>query len=138
MSEPTLKELQERHPQVWERVARELAAVTQRGPQALASYVESTVVGEQSRRDRRLKGAHETRANAEVRHQRAVLAARSLSLSAATGVQDGHVRFNKVNGTLAQKLLFSQGLERKPVSMRTFKLVWPRLTQRSYLMPLVA
>ena len=42
-----------------------------------------------------------------------------------------------LNGFVAQRLLFARGLERKPVSMRRFRLIWPLLWQRRRLMPLV-
>jgi len=136
--EPPLEALQESFPNEWARVARELSAVTPRGPQALAAYVQSTTVPATSRRERRTRRDRDALVVAEVRHRMAVLAARSLTLSAATGVSEGHVRFNRLNGSIAQRLFFKQGLERKPVSMRWFTLVWPRLPQRNYLMPLVA
>jgi hypothetical protein len=47
------------------------------------------------------------------------------------------VRFNLVNGWVAQRLLFEHGLRRKPVSMPAFRLLWPLLWQRRFLMPLV-
>jgi hypothetical protein len=62
---------------------------------------------------------------------------RELAVSAATGISHGRVRFNLLNGYVAQKLLFAHDLERKPVSLRWFKLVWPLLWQRRLLMPLV-
>jgi hypothetical protein len=133
--EPSLDSLKEAFPTEWATVQHELAAVVPRGPQALAAYVQSTAVGAPSRRERRAAGGPP--ATAEVRHRMAVLAARSLSLSAATGVT-GRVRFNKLNGTIAQRLLFEDGLVRKPVSLRWFRLLWPLLWQRRFLMPLVA
>ena len=62
---------------------------------------------------------------------------RQVVLSKAAGVTEGRIRFNHLNGYVAQKLLFQRGLERKPVSMRWFRLVWPFLWQRQLLMPLV-
>ena len=53
----------------------------------------------------------------QIRHQMAVAAVKQLSLSAATGVTEGRLRFNLVNGWVAQKLLFEHGLRRKPVSL---------------------
>jgi hypothetical protein len=58
-------------------------------------------------------------------------------VSEATGIEKGKVRFNLLNGYLAQKLLFAEGLERKPVSLFWFRLLWPLLWQRRLLMPLV-
>jgi hypothetical protein len=74
---------------------------------------------------------------ADIRRQMATAAIKQLSLSAATGVHEGRVRFNLVNGWVAQRLLFESGLRRKPVSMPAFRLVWPLLWQRRFLMPLV-
>jgi hypothetical protein len=67
----------------------------------------------------------------------AVAAVKQLSLSAATGVTEGRLRFNLVNGWVAQKLLFEQGLRRKPVSLAWFRVTWPLVWQRRFLMPLV-
>ena len=136
--EPSLQTLQEEFPQEWARVQRELAAVVPRGARALGEYAQSTAVGAPNRSERRGREAQQTLALAEVRHRMAVLAARSLSLAAATGVTDGHVRFNRVNGTIAQRLLFEHGLVRKPVALRRFRMIWPLLPQRRFLMPLVA
>jgi hypothetical protein len=136
--EPSLETLQAAFPEEWSTVQYELAAVVPRGAHALGEYVQSTSVGGPSRRERRASGAEQTLARSEVRHRMAVLAARSLSLAAATGVSDGHVRFNRFNGTIAQRLLFEHGLVRKPVALRRFRLIWPLLPQRRFLMPLVA
>ena len=73
----------------------------------------------------------------QIRHQMAVAAVKQLSLSAATGVTEGRLRFNLVNGWVAQKLLFEHGLRRKPVSLFWFRLIWPLVWQRRFLMPLV-
>jgi hypothetical protein len=59
------------------------------------------------------------------------------TLAAETGVKKGKLRFNLLNGYIAQKLLFSKGLERKPVSLFWFKLLWPLVWQKKRLMPLV-
>jgi hypothetical protein len=48
------------------------------------------------------------------------------------------MRFNLLNGYLAQRLLFRRDLERKPVSLFWFRLLWPLLWQRRRLMPLVS
>ncbi len=67
----------------------------------------------------------------------AVEAVRGEWMAAAAGVRGGRIRFGLLNGFVAQRLLFAHGLERKPVSMRRFKLVWPLLWQRRRLLPLV-
>jgi hypothetical protein len=72
-----------------------------------------------------------------LRQRMTELAIRQYAFSAATGVSQGKVRFNLVNGLIAQRLLFRKGLERKPVSLRWFRLIWPLLWQKRLLMPLV-
>ena len=73
----------------------------------------------------------------EVRRRMAVAAIKWLSVAAATGVTDGRVRFNLLNGWVAQKLLFADGgFTRKPVSRFWFRVIWPLLWQRRFLMPL--
>jgi hypothetical protein len=67
----------------------------------------------------------------------AAAAMKKLTLAAATGVTKGRVRFNLINGWLGQKLLFAHDLERKPVSLLWFRLIWPLVWQRRRLMPLV-
>jgi len=59
------------------------------------------------------------------------------TLAADVGVTQGKLRFNLFNGFMAQKLLFARELERKPVSLFWFRLLWPLLWQKKRLMPLV-
>ena len=115
--------MRDAHPAEWAKVQRDLNAVVATGDMdRLTAYVQRVSRGDQG-----------DIANAMARE-----ALRKLCVSAATGVTRGKVRFNLVNGWLAQRLLFrGKGLERKPVSIPAFALVWPLLTQKSYLMPLV-
>lgn len=62
---------------------------------------------------------------------------RQIRLQTSAGVKEGTVRFNFVNGYLAQRLLFARALERKPVSLAWFRLVWPLIWQKRRLLPLV-
>ena len=75
--------------------------------------------------------------SAQARRVMAATVLKELTFVAATGRRNGKVRFNLVNGYLAQKLLFAHNLERKPVSMFRFRLLWPLVWQRRLLMPLV-
>lgn len=115
--------MRENHPDQWEEVRREIAAVVNTGdPERLKAYVQRTSRGDAN----------------DIRTAMAAEALRKLCVSAATGVTSGKVRFNLVNGWLAQKLLFKgKGLERKPVSLAWFGMVWPLLSQKQFLMPLV-
>ena len=128
---PSLEQLRERFPAEWEAVQRELAGVVARGDAAaVRRYVEAVATGAPPPPGGDPVGAL-------VRRHMAAAALRGHYLAEAAGVKGGRVRFGLINGFLAQRLLFAKGLERKPVSLRRFRLVWPLLTQRRRLMPLV-
>ena len=59
------------------------------------------------------------------------------AIAASTGKTTGKIRFNLFNGLLAQRLLFRRGFERKPVSRFWFRVLWPLLWQKRFLMLLV-
>ncbi|MFG1921679.1 SAM-dependent methyltransferase [Cryptosporangium sp. NPDC048952] len=120
---PPLDELCEAYPAEWQTVQREVAARS--GAEDLAAY--ASAVSRSAGSDPR----------AQVRRHLTTALIRQLAVSAATGVRAGRVRFNLLNGWLAQKLLFAHDLERKPVSLRLFRLVWPLVWQRRFLLPLV-
>jgi hypothetical protein len=133
--QPPLAELRSAYPAEWESVKRELADLDARGDVgALKAYLMAPASAPASARGYARERAVLT---AQVRRQMAAAAVRQLGLSAATGVTEGKVRFNVVNGTIAQRLLFARGLERKPVSLAWFRLLWPVVWQRKRLMPLV-
>lgn len=128
---PSLAELRQAHPKDWDAVQRELTEVVDRStPDEFRQYVLAAS---------RAPAAAGARAasSGEIRREMRAAALKQLCFSAATGVTTGRVRFNLVNGWIAQKLLFREGLERKPVSLTWFKLLWPLLWQRRLLMPLV-
>ena len=135
--QPSLTELQEAYPQEWSVVQRELAEIVPRGNlEELKAYVRQIAAPPATAGRKPVRGL-DAALGAEIRRQMAAAAIKQLSLSAATGVHEGRVRFNLVNGWLAQKLLFESGLRRKPVSMPAFRMLWPLLWQRRFLMPLV-
>lgn len=74
---------------------------------------------------------------ATIKQRMAALAIERYSVAAATGQRSGKLRFNLFNGLLAQRLLFKRGFERKPASLFWFKLLWPLVRQKRFLMPLV-
>lgn len=128
---PSLVELQQAYPAEWKAVKEELAEVVGLGERALIDYVAALAAPLPANRtgDAALSG--------QVRRAMAAAAVKKLSVIAATGVTKGRVRFNLVNGYLGQKLFFAHDLERKPVSLLWFRLLWPLLWQRRRLMPLV-
>jgi hypothetical protein len=135
--QPSLSELQESYPAEWTVVQHELAEIVPRGDlEELKAYVRRLAAPPPAARGRPVRGL-DAALSQEIRRQMAAAAIKQLSLSAATGVQEGRLRLNLVNGWAMQRLLFETGLRRKPVSMPWFRLLWPLLWQRRYLMPLV-
>jgi hypothetical protein len=120
---PGLDALRTRFPQEWESVQDEISAIVARGkPEELRQYLERPAGGN---------------VNQLVRQRMATLAVKQFCLALASGVTQGKLRFNLINGFIAQKLLFAHDLVRKPVSLFWFRLWWPLLWQRQRLMPLV-
>jgi len=129
-SEPPLKELQERYPDEWDEVLQKLTLLFQQGKSAvITAYLQQ--LSRKSAADKNGDLRH------AVRYQMARAAVRQHYISVASGVESGTVRFNLLNGLVAQRLLFAHDLVRKPVSMFWFRLLWPLLWQRRFLMPLV-
>ena len=132
---PSLDELRAAYPGEWEAVHRDLAPIVERGDiEALTRYVlelspPATAANRRARPD--------TAIAALIRRQMASATLKQICLAAASGTTQGRVRFNLLNGYVAQKLLFARDLERKPASLVWFRLLWPLLWQRRLLMPLV-
>lgn len=134
---PALEELTARFPREWHEVRREVEALLARdNPEEVETYILRAAQPATQRPGGRVRAARE-RANTEARRQMTVLVLKRAILRSSTGVQEGRIRFGLVNGYVAQKLLFRHDLVRKPVPLWLFRLVWPRLTQRRLLMPLV-
>jgi len=133
---PSLSEMREAYPVEWDAVQRELAAVVATGTTtALQEY--ATALARPSSASRAARRGRADLVSEQVRRRMAAAAIKQMSLAAATGVTAGKVRFGLVNGWVMQKLLFSQDLDRKPVSMPLFRALWPLVRQRRFLMPLV-
>jgi len=137
--EPPLAEVQRAYPAEWEAVQGELSAVLATGSlDAVKDYTAAVArparpAGRAGRAGRAGAGS----LNADVRQYLAAGALKRMCVSAATGVRTGRLRFNLVNGWIAQRLLFEHDLVRKPVSLGRFRLLWPLLWQKRRLMPLV-
>jgi hypothetical protein len=130
--DPPPAAVRERFPREWEQVQRELAAVVGRDDvEAIKAYASRVA------RPAQVRGEREA-VRALARQRLAAGALKQMGVAAATGVTAGTLRFGLVSGFLSQRLLFrGGGLERKPVSLRAFRLVWPLVRQRRYLMALV-
>lgn len=60
-----------------------------------------------------------------------------LDLAIPSRKYSGAVGFNLWDGFILQKLLFTKGFERKPVSLLCFKLLWPFIINKKILISLV-
>jgi hypothetical protein len=138
-SNPSIKELCAEYPEEWELVQSEIGAVLAQGkPEALQTYLQR--LSSQTAAPLTAKGnkqALESVLRASIRYRMAHTAVKQHCISVATGIESGKVRFNLLNGTIAQQLFFEDGLVRKPVSMFWFRMVWPLIWQKRLLMPLV-
>ena len=133
---PPLEELIAAYPAHWRAVQREVSPMLARRDVAeLEAYVLSEG-GDGSRRHG-VRRTGMTDLDLQVRHRMTAEAVRQVLVSISSGVTDGRVRFNLLNGFVAQRLLFEHDLVRKPVSLRWFRALWPLLWQRRLLMPLV-
>jgi hypothetical protein len=130
--DPPLAEVRAAFPQEWAQVQRELAEVVARDDLEAVKAYASAVAAPPRVRD------EAAAVSALARRRMAAAALRQMGVAAATGVASGTLRFGLVSGWLSQRLLFrGGGLERKPASLFWFRLVWPLVRQKRYLMPLV-
>lgn len=147
----TLEALQLRFPDQWKAVGEGLVTATAtRRPEALAAFLVQARDAAQPWRAR-LKKSHAsaddvTAALPHLAHARMamlaaeeVLRAASVQLSTVRAAADqaGTLRLGLWSGMLIQRLMFARGLERKPVSMKAFRWLWPLIPDRRLLMPLV-
>jgi hypothetical protein len=138
----SLESLIEGFPDDWAAVGAALVEATAtKRPEAIEAFVRTAQEKAAPFRQR----VEKSRKNPEVlatampylvRGRMAYLAARQALQAAALGTHGRH-RFTRWNGLLVQKLFFARGLQRKPVSMRAFRWLWPLVTQKRLLMPLV-
>ncbi len=136
---PSLDELCVRHPEEWATVQQEISAIVAGGvAQELKTYL--VQLATPLARGSRGVQQQDVVLSQFIRSRMANEAVKKLCLStlaADTGVKSGKLRFNLFNGYIAQRLLFSRGLERKPASLFWFHLFWPLVWQRKRLMALV-
>ena len=135
-TEPSLSQMRQAFPAEWEQVEAHLAALTRGGGvEAVREYL-TEVARPVTPTPGHARPAAVVAAEA-VRRQMTVEAVRQAALRVETGVTGDRLRLGLVNGWVLQRLLFAQGLRRKAVRLRTFRLLWPLLPQRRRLMPLV-
>lgn len=141
-TKPSLAALCAAYPAVWTSVEAELAPVLAQNQAGQIKKLARQAAAQSQPHRLRITGQTGGRvAEAAllqiVRARMIDLAIRQYSLAQATGVKAGKVRFDWFNGLIAQRLFFAKGLQRKPVSLFWFRLLWPLLWQKRRLMPLV-
>jgi hypothetical protein len=135
-TKPSLPTLRETFPEIWQEVESELiAAQAENNPARLHALLNPTPSHDIGKKQSPREQAIFVRS--AVKQRMTALAVERHALALVTGKVSGKVRFNLLNGMLAQRLLFKRGFERKPVSLFWFKLLWPLLWQKHFLMPLV-
>ena len=136
---PSLDELCARCPAEWVAVQQEISAIVERGvAEELKAYLErlSALVASSGKTPKNREAALSQFIRSRMAHESVKKLCLS-TLAADAGITKGKLRFNLFNGFIAQKLLFSRGLERKPVALFWFNLFWPLVWQKKRLMPLV-
>lgn len=132
-----------RFPGAWETAGARLVAALQTGRAEAVSRMVGEAAAEAALWVERLRrsGGNPKVAEAARPHLARArmlrLAVERTALAAASGQHGGRVRFGLWSGALVQRLLFARGLERKPASLRAFRLLWPLVAQKRILMPLV-
>jgi hypothetical protein len=142
-SNPPLQELMDRYPGEWEEAGGKLVAALENS-RALTSDEAATKARSDlevwSGRIEKSGQNPQVIANALpylIKSRMLLQGLEKCYLAAASGKASGRIRFNLINGLVVQRLLFGKDLERKPVSLGWFKLWWPLISQKRFLMPLV-
>lgn len=134
--EPPIGQLIARFPNEWGDLKREAAKRAGAGDAAVREYVLSAL--QPVTQSKGHAKSAERLVTEEVRRRMLLELLRQTTLAAETGRSSGRVRFNRLNGTLLQRLFFDgPGLRRKPASMSAYRLIWPLAWQRRMLLPLV-
>ncbi len=137
-SRPPLDALREHYPDLWSEVEQELGeAVAGQNHAGLHALLNPAEIPERAGKARASLRQQTQVVRSAIKQRMTALALERHSLAIATGQKRGKVRFNLINGLIAQRLLFARGFERKPVSMFWFRLLWPLVWQKRFLMPLV-
>jgi hypothetical protein len=140
---PSLDDLCAKFPTEWATVQKDISGIVERGhAEELKHYLEklaspanltSILLGKSSKNSDAILSQY---IRSHIAHESVKRLCLS-TLNSELKTPNGKLRFNFINGFIAQRLLFSSGLVRKPVSLRWFQLLWPLIWQRKKLMPLV-
>lgn len=148
VGDATLEDLQRRFPQEWSAVGAALVAAAEtKRPEAMVAFMrrfQEKAKPWRARVETRRAGSAAVKAalpHLAMARMARLAVQQTLQATAARvatgGTAVGHLRFRRWSGWLVQQLFFARGLRRKPVSMKAFRWLWPLVTQRRILMPLV-
>lgn len=135
----SLQALIERFPREWAESDSQLKTLLAQGG---APAVLEAAKGSQAHLDRIKKSQNNPLVIKDslpvlLRSRMMVLALKNYSLAAQTKTT-GRIAFDEQNAALLQGVLFEgSGLVRKPVDLAHWAEIWPQVTQKTYLMPLV-
>jgi hypothetical protein len=153
----SLEQLKTRYPEQWDQTGRAMVAALESGHAAGAAKFLARMRAEAAPWRQRVRNSGgnlrviQAALPALVRERMSQLAVREVVENAtalrgkggaaasgktALAARPVQVRFGRWSGTLIQKLFFRRGLERKPVSMGWFRLLWPLVTEKTLLLPL--
>ncbi|MEI6808284.1 MAG: SAM-dependent methyltransferase [bacterium] len=142
----SLHRLKERFPEQWDAISRELTPLCEpEESRKLASAMQRISMAADAYHSRVKKSRGnlaviKTAFPFVIRHQMIRLwLTNAYLLSVSDYGKEGKARLSLWDGFIIQRLLFRQGLERKPVSMAWFKIVWAlvRRKQRGLMLYLV-
>jgi hypothetical protein len=139
---PSLAELRAAYPDEWKHVEEHVASLVRgQDPDRLRAWLADAARPPGAARPGAVGRGHarprKVVVSEVIRRHMTIEAVRQAALRVETGVTGSRLRLGLVNGWIMQRLLFERGLRRKAVSWPAFRLVWPLLTQRRRLMPLV-
>ncbi|MFI7585881.1 SAM-dependent methyltransferase [Spongisporangium articulatum] len=136
-TKPSLAEMRAAFPQEWAHVEGQVGQLAVRNDPGAVTALLAEVSRPRRATPDRMRTRPVVVAEA-VRRQMLIEALRQTLVSSQTRTEGTTLRLGRINGTVLQRLLFHRGLQRKAAGYRLFRLVWPLLTQRRRLMPLVA
>jgi len=144
LSGATLDDLRARYPAEWEKVSEAIlgALATGRAEKVAALARSARAEADLWRARLRKSGGNPAVAATAwpplVRERMGRLALEKTALALAAREAGGTVRLGLWSGLVTQRLLFlGRGLERKPVSLAAFRLLWPLVPDRRLVLPLV-
>lgn len=128
--------MRERFPAEWEAAQRELRRIQDLGDEALIraalrSLEEPVAVRGDRRKPQKVLIAE------TVRRQMIVQIVRQSWTARAAGVSEGTLKLGPVNKAIVRRLFFDERGARKAASLTVARLVWPLLSQRRRVLPMV-